>query len=100
MGTNGQGGSSNGKATVSQVTERTQPATATPSGSGSIPHGGQLVQRAVTGDEAADLRRRAQALPALQLSGRQVSDLDLIANGAFSPLEASWARADYATCRG
>lgn len=59
------------------------------------PHGGRLIDRVVHGEEAATLRERARELPALRLSARQVSDLDLIANGAFSPLEGFMTRADY-----
>lgn len=62
---------------------------------GIAPHGGRLVDRTVRGDEAEELRARARELPALRLSARQVSDLELIANGAFSPLEGFLGRADY-----
>ncbi len=75
---------------------------ATPTGTGLSagdgpisPHGGTLVNRLVVGVEAEDLRRRAASLPALRLSARQESDLDLIANGAFSPLDGFMGRADY-----
>jgi ATP sulfurylase/adenylyl-sulfate kinase len=79
---------------VADVTERVEhhePAVH----AGSIPHGGRLVQRTVQGEEAEDIRQRAEGLPALQLSARQVSDLRLIANGAFSPLEGFMGRDDY-----
>ena len=59
------------------------------------PHGGRLIDRTVRGDEAKALRERASALPALRLSARQMSDLELIANGAFSPLEGFMTRAEY-----
>lgn len=60
-----------------------------------MPHGGRLVNRLARGAEADELRARAQDLPALHLSARQLSDLELIANGAFSPLEGFMGRADY-----
>jgi sulfate adenylyltransferase len=63
--------------------------------SGVMPHGGRLVNRVVYGEEATELRQRAAELPAARLSARQVSDLDLIANGAFSPLDGFLGRADY-----
>ena len=59
------------------------------------PHGGRLVDRTVHGAEAEDLHRRAAELPAVRLTARQLSDLELIANGAFSPLEGFMGRADY-----
>ncbi len=62
---------------------------------GVAPHGGRLVNRTAQGNEARELRARAGELRALHLSARQVSDLDLIANGAFSPLEGFMGRADY-----
>jgi sulfate adenylyltransferase len=59
------------------------------------PHGGRLVNRLVHGEEADELRRRAADLPSLHLNARQLSDLELIASGALSPLEGFMARADY-----
>ena len=60
------------------------------------PHGGHLVNRVATADEAADLRRQAIALPAVRLTARQLGDLELIASGAFSPLHGFMGQADYA----
>jgi len=59
------------------------------------PHGGTLIDRVVRGEEANEMRQRARGLPTLHLSGRQLSDLELIANGAFSPLTGFMVRADY-----
>lgn len=53
------------------------------------PHGGALVDR--TGERPDDL----EALEVLTLTPREVSDLDLIASGALSPLEGFLGRADY-----
>jgi sulfate adenylyltransferase len=61
----------------------------------SAPHGGRLIDRVAGPDQADELRQRAPALPAVRLSARQVSDLRLIANGAFSPLEGFMEPADY-----
>lgn len=63
--------------------------------SGIAPHGGRLIDRTVRGEAAQELRERARSLPALHLNARQVSDLDLIANGAFSPLEGFLTHAEY-----
>jgi sulfate adenylyltransferase len=59
------------------------------------PHGGRLINREVTGDEARALGERARALPSLRLSSRALSDLELIAIGGFSPLEGFMTRAQY-----
>src|SRR5262249_59314027 len=53
------------------------------------PRGGVLV--AASPDAALD----ATDLPAIQLDIRQLSDLELIANGALSPLDGFMGRADY-----
>src|SRR5687768_14398237 len=62
------------------------------------PHGGgPLVDR--TADDATrrelDARHREGALPTLQLNSRELSDLELIANGTFTPLTGFLGRADY-----
>ncbi len=62
---------------------------------GVAPHGGRLVNRVVTGDQADDLRKRAAEAPVVRLSARQVSDLRMIGAGAFSPLDGFMQRADY-----
>ena len=50
-------------------------------------HGGRLINREVSGDEAAALEEQAGSLPALRLSSRALSDLELIGIGGLSPLE-------------
>ncbi len=59
------------------------------------PHGGALVNRFVTGEAADSLRERAQTLTKIHLADRRLSDLELIGNGAFSPLQGFMGRADY-----
>jgi sulfate adenylyltransferase len=59
------------------------------------PHGGQLVDREVAGQEAAALQERARSLPVLRLSSRTLSDLELIAVGALSPLEGFMTQRQY-----
>ncbi|MGB2695364.1 MAG: sulfate adenylyltransferase [Dehalococcoidia bacterium] len=51
------------------------------------PHGGQLIDREVTGNEAKALAEHARTLPKMTLSERPLSDLELLAIGGFSPLE-------------
>jgi len=71
------------------------PDTATSASAVIAPHGGSLVDRTLTGDEAAALREEAQSLPRLTLTEKQTADLDMIASGALSPLTGFMTREDY-----
>jgi sulfate adenylyltransferase len=53
------------------------------------PHGGTLVDRTGARPDGLD------ALEALPLTPRELSDLDMLASGALSPLEGFMGRADY-----
>jgi sulfate adenylyltransferase len=59
------------------------------------PHGGALNPRDVTGDAARELAQRAGSLPRLALNSRELSDLELLANGGFSPLDGFMREAQY-----
>ena len=59
------------------------------------PHGGRLHERLVTGAQADVLAERARSLPVVTLDPRQVTDLELLAVGALSPLDGFLGRADY-----
>jgi sulfate adenylyltransferase len=59
------------------------------------PHGGALDPRQVTGDDAAALEQRAPSLAQLALNSRELSDLELLANGGFSPLDGFMRQAQY-----
>ncbi len=59
------------------------------------PHGGRLIDLTVAEDQAEALRDRARGLPALTLSARSLSDLELLAVGGYSPLDGFMTRADY-----
>ena len=63
-------------------------------------HGGQLVNRELTGVERETLLERVPAMPRLALKAREISDLEMIANGAFSPLEGFMCEDDYIAVRG
>jgi sulfate adenylyltransferase len=59
------------------------------------PHGGVLVNCEVKGRERDQLMRSMPGLQRLQLNARQISELLLIATGAYSPLEGFMSEADY-----
>jgi len=59
------------------------------------PNGGVLVNRLVPESEQAALREKAAGLPAIKLSDKQACDLEMIAIGAFSPLEGFTGKADF-----
>lgn len=59
------------------------------------PHGGTLINRQVTGAERERLIESAAHMPALRLAAREISDLEMIATGAYSPLEGFMDRSDY-----
>lgn len=61
------------------------------------PHGGKLINREVTGPERDRFIQAAKNLPALQLSSREISDLQMIATGAYSPLEGFLNPSDYSS---
>ncbi len=58
-------------------------------------HGGTLVDRFVSQDASKQLLELAQTLPTIRINRRQVSDLELIAIGAASPLTGFLCREDY-----
>lgn len=59
------------------------------------PYGGKLVDLRVQEPERTALIDKAKSLPSLQLSPRTMCDLELLAVGAFSPLDRFMGRADY-----
>lgn len=59
------------------------------------PYGGRLVDLRVAREEYDALRAYANTLPSLQLTDRALCDLELLAVGAFSPLDRFMGRADY-----
>jgi len=61
---------------------------------GITPHGGKLKELLVDEDRAKELREEAIYLPSWDLTQRQVWDIELLLNGAFSPLEGFMGKAD------
>ncbi|MDQ7028279.1 MAG: sulfate adenylyltransferase [Ardenticatenia bacterium] len=59
------------------------------------PHGGTLVNRVVTGEASHAFRAFAEGLPRLSLDAFTLSDLDLLAVGAYSPLTGFMGHQDY-----
>jgi len=59
------------------------------------PHGGQLVNLLVDSGKAELLKEESQYFQSLTLSQRHLCDLELLMNGAFSPLTGFLDRADY-----
>src|SRR5438445_9622769 len=49
-------------------------------------HGGELVDLLVSPERAAELKAASASFPSWDLTDRQVCDLELLLNGAFSPL--------------
>jgi sulfate adenylyltransferase len=59
------------------------------------PYGGTLVDLFEPAASRAELARHASTLPSIRLSERSRCDLELLATGAFSPLDRFMGRADY-----
>lgn len=59
------------------------------------PYGGRLVDLLVPPEEAEGLKAYANNLPSVRLSHRAACDLELLAVGAFSPLDRFMGQADY-----
>ncbi len=61
----------------------------------SISHGSKLSNRILRGEEREAALRRAHELKQIPLTEVGVSDLEMIANGAMSPLTGFMTKADY-----
>jgi sulfate adenylyltransferase len=59
------------------------------------PYGGTLINLVKTGEERAKLLELVTHLPSVQISQRALHDLELLATGAFSPLDRFMSQADY-----
>ena len=59
------------------------------------PHGGKLIDLLASGDTAAALTAEAANLPKLVINERELSDLEMLAVGALSPLTGFQGERDY-----
>jgi sulfate adenylyltransferase len=59
------------------------------------PHGGELVDLIVDEARSEELKKHSLEWPSWDLTERQICDLELLLNGAFSPLRGFLNRADY-----
>jgi sulfate adenylyltransferase len=59
------------------------------------PYGDTLINLLVPEEERTELKAHASQLPSLQISERTVCDLELLANGAFSPLDRFMGAEDH-----
>ena len=59
------------------------------------PFGGQLIDLTVPETELSDALAKAKELRSIQLSERSLCDLELMATGAFSPIDRFMGREDY-----
>jgi sulfate adenylyltransferase len=59
------------------------------------PYGGKLVDLMVPAESFDELKAYASQLPSIQISPRSVCDLELLATGAFSPLDRFMGQEDH-----
>jgi sulfate adenylyltransferase len=59
------------------------------------PYGGNLIDLIASSEERDSLKSQAERLPSLQLSERSLCDLEMLATGAFSPLDRFMGQQDY-----
>jgi len=64
------------------------------------PHGGTLVDRVLRGEMREAMRERAEQMVKVPLDQMGLSDLELVATGALSPLTGFMLKADYDRCVG
>jgi sulfate adenylyltransferase len=63
------------------------------------PHGGELVDLLIDAERASELREASRDWPSWDLTDRQICDVELLVNGAFSPLTGFMSQADYESVR-
>src|SRR6267142_1855936 len=58
-------------------------------------HGGDLIDLYVNAKRRAELKAQSKDFPSWDLTSRQICDLELLLNGAFSPLCGFMTKAEY-----
>ena len=59
------------------------------------PYAGESIDLMVSKEERQELLERSSRLPSVRISARSLCDLELLATGAFSPLDRFMGKADY-----
>ncbi len=59
------------------------------------PYGDKLIDLVVKDEEREELLEKSSRLPSIQISQRALCDLELLATGAFSPLDRFMSKEDY-----
>lgn len=59
------------------------------------PYGGKLINLVTKGEEHEALREAANRYPSIQISDRNLHDLELLAVGGYSPLDRFMGKSDY-----
>ena len=59
------------------------------------PYGGKLINLVVQSSEREKLLAEIPSLPSIQISERSVCDLELLATGAFSPIDRFMGESDF-----
>jgi sulfate adenylyltransferase len=59
------------------------------------PYGGNLIDLVVLGDRKLELIEKSRRLPSVQISSRSLCDLEMLATGAYSPLDRFMRKEDY-----
>jgi len=62
------------------------------------PHGGELVNRILSTQQAEKELQASESLPKIFLDAREMADLEMIGVGAMSPLTGFMSRDDYIAC--
>lgn len=60
-----------------------------------VPHGGELILNLADATERLELLEQASGMSRLQVGARQLADLEMLANGAYSPLRGFMTQVDY-----